>query len=184
MNKKADLDAKLRDHLEVAQSAQDHYRLPALTARAKYVAATAKWNDLRRLYAAGKVTKATIEEDADYFSQLIFIMESDYQQDKHLPHWGASPQPGPTYFMSHETAYVQIIVCPSLGEAKGDTRFGRNHMYTRSQCVGPEDRVSRSKDSNDTVSTVSHFLSGVPSTMYSPPIFRPGYDEDGPIRLQ
>ena len=130
---------------------------------------------------------------------FTFITEHDYQQDKPTPIWHREAQPGPTYFMSHDTNYVHIIVSESLGEAsdekqKTDTsesdteeattasKFGRNKMYIRSQALMDES-YQLCKDSNDTISTYNHFLSGAPSTGYEPSVFRTGYDADGKLDL-
>ena len=165
-------------HLEVANAAQRNYRDGGFEAREKYVAATDAWNKLRQKHADGLVTDDDMKAAAKYFARLKFVMESDYQMDKFFPYWGASPQPGPTYFMSHNTCYVHIIVSQSLGDAV-DTNFGRNIAYTRDQCLTDE-RLSKSKDSNDTASTIFHFLSGAESTGYEPSVFRRGYGPDGP----
>mmetsp|Transcript_22817 Transcript_22817/g.79292 ORF Transcript_22817/g.79292 Transcript_22817/m.79292 type:complete len:173 (+) Transcript_22817:338-856(+) len=41
--------------------------------------------------------------------------------------------------------------------------------------------TSRLKNSNDTVSTVFHFLSGAPTAGFSPPIYRPGFRRTAPF---
>ena len=72
-------------------------------------------------------------------------IESDYQQDKYAPHYGKTPQPGPTYFMSHWTYYIGGVICPSLGDATGSTKTSRNVVYIRSQFMGDK-CLKRSKD--------------------------------------
>ena len=64
-------------------------------------------------------------------SQFAFALDTDYQQDKATPFWGASPQPGPTYFYSKNTNYVHILVAHCLGEQLGPSRFARLLYYIR-----------------------------------------------------
>ncbi|KAJ1616684.1 hypothetical protein T492DRAFT_894991 [Pavlovales sp. CCMP2436] len=99
--------------------------------------------------------------------------KADYQQDKAVPYWGYSPQPGPTYFMSHLTFYVHIICAESLGQADRPSLFGRNRVYTRAQTVGG------SKDGNDTLSTIFDFLLDIKSTGVQVQRLRSGWSEDG-----
>lgn len=103
-----------------------------------------------------------------------FEVSSDYQQDKAVPSWNQSPQPGPTYFMSGETHYVHIFCAESCGETTGQTRYSRNLVYTRSE------RVGGSKSSDDTLSTLSDMLlGGLSIGSADPPIFRSGFGVDG-----
>ena len=71
-------------------------------ARDEYVAQTAQWNELRRKCAdEAPLDEATIDDAAKTLARAApFLVEHDYQQDKYWPSWHASPQPGPTYFMS------------------------------------------------------------------------------------
>ena len=102
-----------------------------------------------------------------------FNIAADYQQDKSIPNWGKSDQPGPTYFMSKETYYLHLIVSFANGISEGETRFGRNLVYIRSQqCAG-------SKDCNDTVWTLLDFLAGGMRSRPDPPLFRTGFCADG-----
>ncbi len=105
-------------------------------------------------------------------------IESDYQQDKYAPHYGKTPQPGPTYFMSHWTYYVGGIICQSLGDATGSTKTSRNVVYIRSQFMGDK-CLKRSKDADDTATQVLHFLTGASGSGYEPSEYRTGYDAEG-----
>lgn len=172
-----DTKAAHSEHLAHAARAKENYTAKSNAARAEYVAVTELWNDIRKRHADGTLDAAMMLDAARRFARAELVMEHDYQQDKFWPSWNASPQPGPTYFMSHYTAYVHIILSPSLGNADDETKLHRNRMYVRGQCVGNK-RLKLSKDSNDTVSTINHFLSGAPTTGFSPPIYRTGY---GPL---
>jgi len=97
-------------------------------------------------------------------------VSSDYQQDKSVPVWNQSPQPGPTYFMSVHTHYVNIFCAESCGSPNGRTRFSRNNVYTRSETVGG------AKSSDDTLSTLCDLLLGSLNIgVDDPPVYRTGY---------
>lgn len=101
-------------------------------------------------------------------------VSSDYQQDKAVPSWNESPQPGPTYFMSGETHYAHIFCDESCGEASGPTRFSRNVVYSRSEAVGG------AKSSDDTLSTLCDMLlGGVKIGAEDPPVYRSGCEPGG-----
>lgn len=103
-------------------------------------------------------------------------MPSDYQQDKSVPAWNLSPQPGPTYFMSGETHYVHIFCVESCGETTGPSRFSRNVVYSRSE------RVGGAKSSDNTLSTLSDMLlGGECSGVGDPPVYRSGFGPDGAL---
>lgn len=105
-----------------------------------------------------------------------FEVSSDYQQDKSVPAWNLSPQPGPTYFMSGVTHYVHIFCVESCGETTGPSRFSRNVVYSRSE------RVGGAKSSDDTLSTLSDMLLGGECIgVGDPPVYRSGFGPDGAL---
>jgi len=117
---------------------------------------------------------ATTKEFIEDASNSWFDVSSDYQQDKAIPSWNLSPQPGPTYFMSGETYYVHILCMESCGDASGPTRFSRNIVYSRSECVGG------SKTSDDTLSTLTDALLGAAGIgCADPELYRSGFGPDG-----
>ena len=177
------LEEKNATHLGKAKSAQEHYNTGCSSARRDYL----KFIEVADvLLDDGDLDDDALRARCEAISDFQFQVESDYQQDKFWPSWNLSPQPGPTYFFSHITAYVQIIVSQSLGayhaDVQGDDpdKFHRNYMYTRCQHVGP-DRLRAHKNSNDTASTVFHFLTGATTTGYEPASYRSGYGPDGPL---
>ena len=101
------------------------------------------------------------------------MLEADYQQDKSLIHFGKSAQPGPTYFLSHPTAYVLVLHCPSRGGTKGPSKFTANHVMIREQDAGG------SKNSNDTVTGITTYLLGGKQAGYKPAEYRRGFDGGG-----
>lgn len=59
----------------------------------KYCTISGDWEALRRDEA---VTPEAIETFVQKAKFLKFQLSSDFQQDKLLPSWNLSPQPGPT----------------------------------------------------------------------------------------
>lgn len=103
-------------------------------------------------------------------------VSSDYQQDKAVPSWSLSPQPGLTYCTSGETHYVHIFCDESCGEAAGASRFSRNVVYSRSEVMGG------AKSSDDTLSTLCDLLLGRTHIGGDdPPVFRSGYGPEGAV---
>ena len=111
----------------------------------------------------------SLDEFESRLSAFHFEIASDYQQDKSYPHWGMSPQPGETYFMSKITVYVHIIILANLG-VKGQQNVRRTRFYLRDQqCAG-------SKDCNDTVCTLFEGLSHRWTPICpQPKLYRSGY---------
>jgi hypothetical protein len=93
-----------RKHRDLATAAVENYDRVTKAARAEYVAATAEWNRVRRLHYDGKLSTNELAAAAKHFASVRLVVESDYQMDKHAPHWITTPQPGPSYFMSHEVS--------------------------------------------------------------------------------
>ena len=171
----AELKEELAEHKRDAAAAMGDYKRRAVDARPHYAAVA---QDFAAYCSASALLPISTEPDGydsliDRIANLQFQMSTDYQQDKFMPYWGSSPQPGPTYFMSHLTLYVHIICAESLGEASGPSRFGRNRIYTREQTEGG------SKDGNDTLSTIFDFLLDDPASGLRLERLRPGWSEDG-----
>ncbi|KAJ1638114.1 hypothetical protein T492DRAFT_946696 [Pavlovales sp. CCMP2436] len=169
------LENKLKEHRQDAEEAMGNYKKRAARARPDYLT-------LADHFASYLEACADLEpgEEPGGYDELLdeianfgFAFSSDYQQDKAVPYWGYSPQPGPTYFMSHLTFYVHIICAESLGQADGPLLFGRNRVYTRAQTV------CGSKDGNDTLSTIFDFLLDNKSTGVQVQRLRSGWSEDG-----
>ena len=118
---------EIASHRKLAGEAQECHKVEGMTARADYIAACAAYLDVA---SSGRLA---CTDQVDHFcrlaSRLKFCFDSDYQQDKSYPHWGKSPQPGPTYFFSKITNYVHLIVAGSCGISSEPTNFGRNEAY-------------------------------------------------------
>ena len=184
--KLAGLQDKQLAHREEASAAKETYRSVTEVANENYRAVFLMWEELRRnhsddsdFYDSDKARDA-LKEFISRAARLLFVMEHDYQENKNIPSWNASPQPGPVYFMSSRVFYVHVIVSPSLGLSQGESKYGRNVVYTRDEIITTR-KVKVGKYSDDTLSTVFHFFSGSPTTGYEPSIFRTGYDINGKI---
>ena len=154
------------------EAGQTLYRRRQREAYAKSLALSQKFNAL--VSGSGDdIDDAAIATFAKEAASHQHMVEADYQQDKSLIYFGKSPQPGPTYFLSHPTAYVLVMHSPSRGGTKGESKYGANHVMIREQSAGG------SKDSNDTVTGMHIYLLGAPNSGFKPPAFRTGFDENG-----
>lgn len=177
----ADLEGALERHKKEASSALE-YHMQCIGGAAK------RYEDLASSFLNVVSSWRTVERPSDgpshadeafirRASEEWFDISSDYQQDKSVPSWNRSPQPGPTYFMSGETHYVHIFCAESCGGTTGPSRFSRNLVYSRSE------RVGGSKSSDDTLSTLADMLLGrVNLGDGVPPLFRTGFGPEGPLR--
>ena len=167
-------------HIKLCGEAEACYKESITGAHDAYRKACAVWQLL--MQACSLPSTCTQEEEirrlTDQLQEvgLIFRLASDYQEEKLLPHWGKSPQPGATFFMSKRNVHVHIMDVPSCGERYGASVFGRRVIYNRLETEGG------SKDSNDTVCTVLDYLfSPANPTCQQPTLYRTGYDDLGPI---
>lgn len=174
-----ELRADRTEHKMEAAQAQEYHKSCIDGAHSKYIVVCGLLEEY--LHAISNITaEDTIMQHLEALisagESFIFEQGSDYQEDKSLQNWGLSPQPGPVYFMSHETCYVHILMAPSCGEVEGTTTKGRRLIYARSELVGG------SKDCNDTTSTIfDYWLAPETPTCPQPSKFRSGYDAGGAI---
>lgn len=172
----SDLSFALEAHLEAAAGAIEHHNSCIKPAAAIYRELSERFQELcNKKVNASDPRWVQFTRDA---SSSWLDVSSDYQQDKAVPAWNRSPQPGPTYYLSGMTNYVHIFVLHSCGEAarsdNDDTRLSRNIVYIR------EESVAGSKGSDDTLSTLSDCLVGsqYPASL-QPEVYRKGYDALG-----
>ncbi|OSX75738.1 hypothetical protein BU14_0223s0011 [Porphyra umbilicalis] len=171
----ADLEAAHEAHEDEAACAVQHHRKCVVNAAKRYERLSVLFYQLFPADATDMqqpvdVDDAKLEALVCAASDDWFDLSSDYQQDKSVPVWNQSSQPGPTYFMSGHTHYVHIFCAESCGSANGRTRFSRNNVYTRSEMVGG------AKSSDDTLSTLCDLLLGsLNNGVDDPPVYRTGY---------
>ena len=172
-----DLEALRTEHVLEATEAQVAYRDGVEDAHSKFKDYLVLWSELWMLLNGGHDVSSPGCMDLIHKLALARLgMSSDYQQDKMLPCWNSSPQPGPTYFFSKLTEYCHLIYAESLGDSLGPSKFGRNRAYIRKELIGG------AKDSNDTISTIFDLLFSLAQPVCKqPPLYRTGYDEHGPV---
>lgn len=136
-----DLDGALQKHKKEAAAAIQYHKQCVAGASTSYEKLVTNFDEVMRLsgsmmsYKSPEVKRASAEL-VKHAAKAWFEVYLDYQQDKSVPSWNRSPQPGPTYFMSGETHYVHIFCAESCGEAAGPSRFSRNLVYSLSERVG------------------------------------------------
>eukprot|EP00171_Calliarthron_tuberculosum_P003814 IDg3814t1 len=169
-----DLETEHDAHLKKAAVAVQHHKDLISPARKLYDEICAAWSELTR---PGHVaTEAKIDTFCELASAYVIEVSSDFQQDKLIPAWNDSPQPGTTYCMSGITFYIHILCFESCGYAAGPSRLSRNLVFVR------DERVAGPKTCDDTLSTAVEALFGRKSPAFSqPPRFRTGYNGDGKL---
>eukprot|EP00173_Palmaria_palmata_P000973 Plantae.Rhodophyta-Palmaria_palmata.ctg15033.p1 GENE.Plantae.Rhodophyta-Palmaria_palmata.ctg15033~~Plantae.Rhodophyta-Palmaria_palmata.ctg15033.p1 ORF type:complete len:143 (-),score=25.37 Plantae.Rhodophyta-Palmaria_palmata.ctg15033:295-723(-) len=127
-----DIQKSLVCHFEEARQATKFHKRSTSDAYKNYKDITTK---LEQIHVDEDVSEADIENFIDAASDYDFQMSSDYQQDKLLPSWNESPQPGQTYYMSGVTQYVHIFCMESCGLSSNDTELSRNLVFVRDERV-------------------------------------------------
>lgn len=179
-NEMVDTEEELKCHRMEADAAIHNHRKCIDDAFTNYCSVSDRFYNMLTVARDGSTSAFQKESVIDKFieeaSCLWVQISSDYQQDKSIPRWNKSPQPGPTYYMSGLTHYVHIFCIDSLGLSTGQSRMQRNRVYTRCEEIGG------SKCGDDTLSTFSDVLLGYTAPLCDQPtMFRTGYDEHGKI---
>eukprot|EP00171_Calliarthron_tuberculosum_P004486 IDg4486t1 len=170
----ADHEIALKRHTEEAGRASKFHKDCVATAFTSYASVAAHWESL--MTKGSPVNDAELNQFCEESSSLWLDVSTDYQQDKAVPSWKESAQPGPTYYLSGVTNYIHIIVIESCGMSTGPTRFSRNLVYIR------DERFAGSKTSDDTLSTIADaLLSRSSPSAKQPSKFRSGYNAGGKI---
>lgn len=168
-----DLDRGDTEHLEEAKEAVDHHKDQIKPAHSDFSSLASEWDALHR---SMDPTEEEIEGFIDKASEFVFQMSCDFQQDKLIPSWNQSPQPGPTYYMSGITQYVLIFCMESCGLSTGPSKLSRNLAFVR------DERVAGPKTCDDTLSAAVEALFGRRAPAQpAPPRYRTGYDAGGRI---
>lgn len=175
-----DASTDLRGHRVEADKALKHHRSCVIDAYSRYTSVADQFEemllDARDVFSKETDKNNAIDKFLDSAMCLWVDISSDYQQDKTVPMWHKSPQPGPTYYMSGTTFYVHIICAESFGLSTGPTKYDRNRVYTRSE------EVCGAKVCDDTLSTFCDVLLGYEKPKCNQPsLYRTGYDKDGEL---
>ena len=177
-----EVEELISSHRLEATAALQHHRSCIDGSTERYMGFSKKYEtllkNLRDADSSVEGKSELIKTFADHASKGWFESCSDYQQDKPIPSWNLSPQPGPTYYMSSLTHYVHILCVESCGMPSGQSKYSRNLIYTRSE------RVGGSKVADDTLTTLSHALLGYKTaTFQQPHLYRTGYEDNGLINV-
>ena len=147
------IEQERRDHRKACEEADRDYKdAMLLHDHKKYCEMVSVFSEWLSLCASGGAIDPVEGMLVQLVKQYVFQLGSDYQEEKLIPHWGRSPQPGPTFFLSKRNIHVHILDAPSCGEQKGPTACSKRIIYSRTETDGG------SKDSNDTLSTVFDYL--------------------------
>jgi len=93
-----DLDAAIASHEEEAGRAIEHHNQCVSAAASKYGHLQSKFLEILDMTAVGQqLTSGVMAKQAAFINEACdgwLDVSSDYQQDKQLPSWHESPQPG------------------------------------------------------------------------------------------
>ena len=167
------------NHRKQCNDAEEDYKAACKDAHDRHKEICVQWELLLQSWCNNNLDQvaAALESTViDMARKFTLVIASDYQEEKLIPSWKKSPQPGPTFFLSKRNIHVHIIDAPSLGVNSTESRLAKRVIYNRLETVGG------SKDSNDTVSTIFDFLfSPVEPTCAQPALYRTGYGPDGAL---
>ena len=170
-----EVDATFEAHKAEASEAIAFHKALIAPAADIYKEISSSWNDLHK---QSDPSDETIDAFIDLACKFVFQMSSDYQQDKSIPSWNMSPQPGATYYLSALTQYVHIICLESCGKRNDSSKKSRNLVFVR------DERVAGAKTCDDTLSTMAEALYGRKRPASSqPPRYRTGYGPNGKLAL-
>lgn len=132
-------ETELRPHLSDASRASSNHKSLVRDAQISYEDLSKKWEKFHQ----GKYSESgdAIELIIEQASAFVLQMSSDYHQDKKMPIWNLTPQPGLTYYMRGITQYFHIFCLESCGQPKRPTRRSRNLLYIRDERVGGQQPV-------------------------------------------
>lgn len=141
---------KLEDELKAIRQSLEMHRQEAQAGHEYFLEVTRKCTeDWKKI--EGLETKVSLNEDEE--EQLVvlkhkfnLVVSADYQMAKLVPYWGSSPQPGSTY-------YLQKLSHDLFGVVNHGTN--QSTVYLFDERVGP-------KNTDHTLSYMSHFIAGLP----------------------
>ena len=139
-------DQLLHEHKEDAQNVLDHYRtiIKECSETWKLIVQLTKQDP-------ASLTAEEVEQLASLKRNFSVVISFDYQQNKNLPHWGYSPQPGETYYKMKLTCNVFGIV---------DHRSDHHDFSTVFIC---DERASGPKSADTTISFLDRYVHQLPS---------------------
>ena len=137
------------DKISLSQALEDH-RHKAAEAHKYYVDATKlcaeEWAEIANLEGRS-LSPEENERLTTMKCKFSVVLSVDYQMSKLIPYWGASSQPGSTYFLQKSSHNIYGIV----NHATNDSR-----VYLFDERLGP-------KNIDHTISYITHHISTLPS---------------------
>lgn len=95
MDKKKDLDDKLKIHRDVATKSREQYNATIASSRKC-------WEEITTLSNLRERTQSESDRLALLKHTFTLTVSADYQQSKLVPYWGRTEQPGLTYYLFDE----------------------------------------------------------------------------------
>lgn len=116
------LDGNLIEHKAVATRAREYYK-------ACMQKCQKQWRDIKEYNEKGSLTQEEREELTILQHCFTLVISADYQQSKLIPNWGATEQPGSTYYLQKVSHDIFGIV---------DHREDKSTVYTFDERIGPK----------------------------------------------
>ena len=129
----------LEIHREEAKGAHDYYQKVT-------VQCADEWERILEFVEKPCLTETEDRELATLKHKFNLVVSADYQMGKLVPYWGESPQPGSTYYFQKLNHDVFGIV---------------NHATNKAAVYLFDERISP-KNTDHTVSYLTHYLAGLP----------------------
>ena len=123
----------LRSHKEEASAARDYYNEMTQSC-------SDKWNKIMELSNQQSTEQLAVAQHT-----FTLVLSADYQQNKLIPHWGRTEQPGSTYYLQKVSYDIFGLV---------DHRNGSKSITIFDETVGP-------KNTDHTISFLSRYVDGI-----------------------
>ena len=128
----------LRSHKEEASAARDYYNEMTQSCGVK-------WNKIIELSNQQSPSDEAAEQLAVAQHTFTLVLSADYQQNKLIPHWGRTEQPGSTYYLQKVSYDIFGLV---------DHRDGSKSITIFDETVGP-------KNTDHTITFLSRYVDGI-----------------------
>ena len=122
-----------QEHRKMCNEAEEDYKAATRDAYSNHKEVCVQWELLMESW--GCRDQESISSLAlkviDLASKFVLVLASDYQEEKLIPSWKKSPQPGPTFFLSKRNIHVHILDAPSFGVNSDESRLFKRAIYSR-----------------------------------------------------
>lgn len=131
-------EEKLHTHKEEASAARDYYNEMTQLC-------SDKWSKIMELSSQESPSQETAEQLTVAQHTFTLVLSADYQQNKLIPYWGRSEQPGSTYYLQKVSYDIFGLV---------DHRNDSKSIIIFDETVGP-------KNTDHTISFLSQYVNGI-----------------------